>query len=72
LFLNNFFGFIIIFFNLINLIVNFLRRFPVLHVYHPDQTDGKLGHDFASLGWAGLIGALTGISSADVGMCKRS
>ncbi len=31
--------------------------FPVLAVYHPDQ-----GHDFVQLGWAGLVGAVTGAS----------
>lgn len=43
------------------------QQFPTLFVYHP--TDG--GHNFSSLAWAGFNGAMTGFSSAPVGVCEK-
>eukprot|EP00026_Physarum_polycephalum_P010846 Phypoly_transcript_11028.p1 GENE.Phypoly_transcript_11028~~Phypoly_transcript_11028.p1 ORF type:complete len:293 (+),score=37.39 Phypoly_transcript_11028:274-1152(+) len=39
--------------------VNPFRQYPTLIVYHPQEGNG---HPFASLGWNGLVGALTGFS----------
>jgi len=44
------------------------QAFPALTVYHPEEGNG---HDFAILGWTGFIGALTGYSSASVGICEK-
>jgi len=38
---------------------NPFRQFPTFSVYHPS---GQNGHPFATLGWNGFIGALTGYS----------
>merc|ERR1711976_920788 len=40
---------------------------PTLLVYHPST----LGHDFSVLSWSGFIGAMTGYSSAPVGVCEK-
>jgi hypothetical protein len=45
------------------------QRFPVLAVYHPDARAG--GHAHATLGWAGMTGAITGVSSAGVGLSEK-
>lgn len=45
--------------------------FPVVMVYHADGTMPKGGHSFATLGWIGFVGALTGYSSANVGICEK-
>lgn len=45
-----------------------MANFPVVLVYHPADGDG---HAFATLSWAGWIGALTGYSSADVGVSEK-
>lgn len=42
------------------------QQFPLVIVYHPDD-----GHDFATLGWTGFIGALTGYSSAPIALCEK-
>eukprot|EP01094_Clydonella_sp_ATCC50884_P006231 TRINITY_DN1529_c0_g1_i1.p1 TRINITY_DN1529_c0_g1~~TRINITY_DN1529_c0_g1_i1.p1 ORF type:complete len:435 (+),score=137.22 TRINITY_DN1529_c0_g1_i1:29-1306(+) len=42
------------------------QQFPLVLVYHPED-----GHDFATLGWAGFIGALTGYSSAPIALCEK-
>jgi len=43
------------------------QQFPVVLVYHP--TDG--GHTFSVLSWAGLVGAITGFSNAEVAICEK-
>jgi len=43
------------------------QQAPVVIVYHPKD----LGHNFALLTWAGFIGALTGYSSAEMGICEK-
>ena len=43
------------------------QQFPLLLNYHP--TDG--GHDFSILTWAGLVGAITGFSSAGMGVSEK-
>lgn len=40
--------------------------FPAVMVYHP-----KDGVPFATLGWTGFVGALTGYSSSNVGICEK-
>jgi hypothetical protein len=44
------------------------QQFPTLFVYHPAQGNG---HNFTSLAWAGFNGAMTGFSSAPVGVCEK-
>jgi len=43
-----------------------LQQYPVLVTYHP--TDG---HAHTVLGWAGLLGALTGMSSSGMGVSEK-
>jgi len=43
------------------------QKFAAVTVYHP--TDG--GVPFASLGWTGFIGSLTGFSSTPFGVCEK-
>ena len=40
--------------------------YPAVMIYHP--TDGV---PFATLGWTGFVGALTGYSSSNVGICEK-
>ncbi len=37
-----------------------IQNFPLIIVYHPHEGQG---HPFANIGWAGMVGAVTGISS---------
>lgn len=37
-------------------------------VYHPNAGNG---HAFAILTWAGFVGAMTGFSSAPMGVCEK-
>jgi hypothetical protein len=43
------------------------QQFPTVIVYHPSDN----GHDFSILTWSGFIGALTGYSSAPMGICEK-
>jgi len=43
-----------------------LQLAPAVIVYHPTQ-----GHNFSILSWTGFIGALSGLSSANVGICEK-
>jgi len=43
------------------------QQFPVVLVYHPTDS----GHPFAVVSWAGLVGAITGFSNAQVGICEK-
>jgi len=43
------------------------QQYPVVFVYHPSEQ----GHAFMQMSWAGFIGALTGYSSAPVGICEK-
>eukprot|EP01084_Bolivina_argentea_P217215 368860_1 len=46
------------------------QRYPLVMVYHPyGNNDGA--HPFATLGWIGMIGALTGYGAADIGICEK-
>ena len=45
------------------------QRFPVLTVFHPDAASGGVPN--AVLGWAGMLGAITGVSSAGVGISEK-
>ena len=47
------------------------QQWPVLAVYHPDAaaTGGGVAH--ATLGWAGMLGAITGVSAAGVGISEK-
>lgn len=48
------------------------QDYPVVMVYHTeDQTTKQPTYDFATLGWTGFVGALTGYSSANVGICEK-
>jgi len=44
------------------------QKSPLLLVYHPLSNNG---HDFTILTWSGFVGALTGFSSAPVGICEK-
>lgn len=41
---------------------------PAVLVYHPNEGDG---HTFASFGWAGFIGTISGYSSSHMGVCEK-
>jgi hypothetical protein len=41
---------------------------PAVLVYHPNAGDG---HNFASFGWAGFIGTISGYSSSHMGVCEK-
>jgi len=40
------------------------QKFPLITVYHPSDPNS---FSFATVGWSGFIGAITGISSSPVG-----
>jgi len=42
-----------------------IQRCPVLTIYHPGQ-----GHPFVNIGWAGVIGAVTGVSSVPLAISE--
>ena len=42
-----------------------IQRYPAIIVYVPDK-----GHPFANVGWAGMIGAISGISSARIAISE--
>jgi len=42
-----------------------IQRYPAIIVYVPDK-----GHPFANIGWAGMIGAISGISSAQIAISE--
>merc|ERR1711916_175556 len=44
------------------------QKYPVILVYHPEASNG---HPFLTATWAGLLGALTGASSAPVAVCEK-
>ena len=44
------------------------QKYPLLLTYHPASGNG---HNFTTLTWAGLVGALTGMSSAHMGICEK-
>lgn len=43
------------------------QQFPMVIVYHPSDE----GHAFSVLSWAGMVGSITGYSSAEVGICEK-
>jgi hypothetical protein len=45
------------------------QQWPTLTVFHPDAASG--GVPSASLGWAGMLGAITGVSSSGVGISEK-
>lgn len=45
-----------------------LQDYPVVTIYHPRSS--KLGQTFANVAWAGYIGALTGMSSTQMGISE--
>lgn len=44
---------------------------PVVMVYHAAGETVQPTYNFATLGWTGFVGALTGFSSANVGICEK-
>ena len=44
------------------------QQFPVVLVMHPAAGNG---HSFASMSWAGLMGSITGMSSAGIGVSEK-
>ena len=42
-----------------------IQRYPVVVVYHPEQ-----GHPFANFTWCGIVGAVTGMSSAPLAISE--
>mmetsp|Transcript_26735 Transcript_26735/g.92879 ORF Transcript_26735/g.92879 Transcript_26735/m.92879 type:complete len:371 (-) Transcript_26735:219-1331(-) len=53
------------------------QQYPVVIVYHPagstgsDGGGGAAGHAYSVLTWAGLVGSITGMSSAQTGICEK-
>lgn len=45
-----------------------VQQFPEVLVYHPNEGNG---HAYAVLTWSGFVGAITGYSSAEVGVCEK-
>ncbi len=45
------------------------QQWPVLAVFHPDARTGGFAN--AQLGWAGMIGAITGVSASGVGISEK-
>ena len=45
------------------------QQWPVLTVFHPDAATGGVPN--AVLGWAGMLGAITGVSSAGIGISEK-
>ena len=45
------------------------QQWPVLTVFHPSAATGGVPH--ATLGWAGMLGAITGVSSAGIGISEK-
>jgi len=45
-----------------------VQKYPALLVYHPSASGAN---NFASFSWDGFVGALTGISSAPIGICEK-
>lgn len=46
------------------------QQWPVLVTWHPAAGSG-LGVPFSSLGWAGMVGSLTGVSSSGMGISEK-
>jgi len=44
------------------------QQYPAVVVYHPNSDNG---HDFAIVTWIGFIGAITGYSSAPIGLSEK-
>lgn len=44
------------------------QDFPTVFVYHPEPGNG---HPFATVSWTSFIGAIAGISSADVSISQK-
>jgi isopenicillin-N N-acyltransferase like protein len=44
-----------------------IQNFPLVVVYHPNEGQG---HAFANIGWAGVVGAVTGISSEQLAISE--
>jgi len=47
-----------------------LQTLAVVHVRHPNE-DGSWGHSYATLGWAGWLSGLTGMSSNGMGISEK-
>ena len=45
-----------------------LQKFPEVLVYHPNEGNG---HAYAVLTWTGFVGAITGYSSVELGVCEK-
>lgn len=45
-----------------------MQNYPLLLVYQPSD---KAQNAFATLGWPGFMGAITGVSSAALGVCEK-
>merc|ERR1712137_148908 len=44
------------------------QEYPQVTVYHPNDNDGQA---FSILTWSGFVGALSGYSSASIGLCEK-
>ncbi|MEW6238696.1 MAG: C45 family peptidase [Candidatus Omnitrophota bacterium] len=42
-----------------------IQKYPLITVYHPEK-----GHAFANIGWVGMIGVVTGMSSAQMAVSE--
>lgn len=49
------------------------QEYPAVITYHPSSIEagGPGGHPFSILAWSGFVGALTGMSSVDMGICEK-
>ena len=46
------------------------RDYSAITVYHPDPTNTTQGHSWLNIGFTGFIGALTGMSSVQLGISE--
>jgi hypothetical protein len=45
------------------------QQWPLVTVFHPDHSTGGVAN--AALGWAGMLGAITGVSSSGIGISEK-
>jgi len=46
------------------------RNYSSITVYHPDKTNTSQGHPWINIGFPGFVGALTGVSEAQLGISE--
>ena len=48
-----------------------MAKYPLVTVYHPDDTSVPGAHAYANIGWVGLTGVLSGYSSARMAISEK-